>query len=69
MGTWKFVPFLLYCSVFRSFANPLLQLQLQPPKNKDTQKIMKEASHDGSSPLWPSSVLFNTTTVKIGNVP
>lgn len=30
---------------------------------------MKQASHDGSSPLWPSSVLFNTTIAKIGNVP
>jgi hypothetical protein len=55
------------------FSDPLLILccnfNFNPAQNKDTQKIMKQASHDGSSPLWPSSVLFNTTIVKIGNVP
>jgi len=55
------------------FSDPLLILccnfNFNPPKTKIPKKIMKQASHDGSSPLWPSSVLFNTTTVQIGNVP
>ncbi len=59
-------PILLYCSVFRSFAATSTST---PPKTKIPKKIMKQASHDGSAPLWPSSVLLNTTTVKIGNVP